>query len=422
VKGLRLSALLVNYASGPFALACARSLVREWQSAGGAPDQLELIVVDNASPTDQGPWLTELERAGACVVASPRNLGYAGGIECAFARSSGGPDDYVAVLNPDVVFLPGSLRILLDQLERDPSCGVVAPRAFVDEACTFELPPAPLPCVSSELAEALAELSPPAARFVARRQSARARAVWSADEPHELEMLAGACLLLPRSVAEDLGTLLDPRYPLYFEDADLCRRVRARGLSLVRHPAACVLHHWSRSAGAGAAFEGDPRRRWHAARRAYHARFAGGPGRALVQAADTLRERWPRKWRGRPAHALALLPTDGGPLRVPLPLGGPFLLELATAPTFGLCAGAWASGGGDWCMPAAAWSWLFEGAYYLRALDVRGRVVGAWAFTKRGPARTETVLELDERAWRASLAARDALAADAARKGARRCA
>ena len=39
---------------------------------------------------------------------------------------------------------------------------------------------------------------------------------------------------MQRKVLEPLGgMILDPRYPLYFEDADLCRRLRREHLTMV---------------------------------------------------------------------------------------------------------------------------------------------------------------------------------------------
>ncbi|MEW5901075.1 MAG: glycosyltransferase, partial [Acidobacteriota bacterium] len=53
--------------------------------------------------------------------------------------------------------------------------------------------------------------------------------------------LSGACLLLKRDAVEAAG-LFDERFFLYFEDIDLCRRIKDKGFRLVYFPAVKVTH------------------------------------------------------------------------------------------------------------------------------------------------------------------------------------
>ena len=59
-RGQRLTALIVNYNTGAYSWACAVSLELEWQAMGRDPADLEVVVVDNASPAEQEPALTHL--------------------------------------------------------------------------------------------------------------------------------------------------------------------------------------------------------------------------------------------------------------------------------------------------------------------------------------------------------------------------
>jgi GT2 family glycosyltransferase len=379
----------VNYRSGAFAVAAVRSLVREWAAAGYDSRALEIVVVENASPDDPSRWIAELEEIGARVVVSASNLGYAGGIELALSRSSGEEDDFLAVLNPDVWFLPGSVKTLVEYLATHPSCGAVAPRAWLDEERVFLLPSIPLPTALGELASELGPISPFLARARAARRTAACLAWWKTETPIEVPMLSGACLFLTRAVARELGTLLDPRYPLYYEDADLARRVRARGLDLVQHPGAGILHHWSRSAGAGAEFEGEPRRRFEISRRAYLERWCSPFARSAIRGAARLVARIPESKRGRPIHELAHLGPSRHSPELELDSKLPMLVELSTSPGFELAAGTFVSGQTRWRFPVGPWAWLFEGRYYLRAYELGSmRFAGAWTFEKTTPART----------------------------------
>ena len=136
----RLSALIVNYNTGALAVGCVRSLQHEWRRAGRPPAALTIVVVDNASPQDQTEHLAELERLGVDVLRSSENAGYARGMNLAFARTRGGPDDVIAILNPDLHFLPGSVDTLLEYVLANRRCGAVDPRAFMDPGGTINLP------------------------------------------------------------------------------------------------------------------------------------------------------------------------------------------------------------------------------------------------------------------------------------------
>jgi len=380
--GPRLSALVVNYDSGPFALACTRSLARGWAEAGFAPEDLEVVVVDNASPSAQDLWLHTLAKEGAVIVQSGANLGYSGGINLALEASTGGDDDLLALLNPDLYFLPGSVEALVSYLEGHPMCGAVGPHCFIDEERTLALPPPVFPGVRGDLSGVHGRL----VRSERRRRTQAALDWWSADVPHEVEMLSGACLFMPRSVVADLGQLMDPRYPLFYEDADLSLRLRARGLELVHHPLAPVLHHWARSAGAGRGLSSETETRMMASQRAFFAHHVGGLSKRVARLA--------RRIAGR-RETLEDLPAvvDLGeaeyPVGLELPRAGPWLVELSMEPHWPAISGTFVDAGRAWTIPLGAWTWLFDGTYELRAVDVDTLEVAArWRFCKTTGPRT----------------------------------
>lgn len=387
----RLSALVVNHDSGAWALRCVESLQREWERAGRAPRDLELIVVDSGSNPAESTWWRSLRRAGARVKTSPANVGYAAGLDMAYRLSSGGPEDVVALLNPDLYFPPGSLEPLLARLEEEPRLGAVGPRLFLDEERALRLPQNLLPTPARELGEALAARWPRLARALAASRSRRAHAFWSEEGPQRVEMLSGACLFLRRGVVEELGAPMDVRFPLYFEDADLCARLAARGRGLELVPASEVLHHWSRSAGPD--FEGEVALRHAFGRRLWMRLHHRGPWKGLLLALGAWAQRRSAKRGARPMHALEPLgvlresPTIELPRREGAP-GGAFVLELSLTPWWGLAAGVLVEGE-RYALPARSWSWLYPGTYYLRVLDAAsGAVLGAWSFEKQSPARS----------------------------------
>jgi len=362
------------------------------------------VVVDNASPVDQEPWLVELEGLGATVVRHDENAGYAGGMNLAYSRTSGGPGDVVAILNPDVYFLPGSLEPLIDYLLAHPECGALDPRACMDPLGVFHLPRNLMPTVLEHARVCLAQLHPVFCRAYNRRRLRLALEWWRADGPIESDMLSGCCVFLRRAVAEELPSLMDERYPLYYEDTDLFRTLGRRGYRLVHHGAARVLHHWSRSAGVGGEFEDEPTRRHKISQRAFYGKFSGPVGRFVVRLCNRLVERWPKSRLARPMHDQVFLGDLVEPVELSFGRRRRWLVELGVAPTFTLAAGV--LGEGDaWRCPAEAWEWLPRMRFFLRALDLdSGELLGAWVFNKAADGRAnamgpEDLERIGERLW-----------------------
>ncbi len=395
----RLSAFVVNYNSGGFALGCVRSLIHAWEREERSRADLEVIVVDNASPIDQGAHLARLEALGAVVVRSATNGGYAGGANLAWERSSGGPDDVVALLNPDHCFLPGTLGPLLEYLDAHRECGVVAPRTTIDLCGELHISRDLLPTPLEQVRTTLARLSPAWCRRYGARRLRLALEWWLSHGPLETDMITGCCLFLRRAVVAEDPPLLDPGYPLYFEDTDLYRRLRRRGYGVVRHGGVRVLHHWSRSAGIGAQFEGEPLRRYWISFARYFRKYYGRPGLGFVRLLGALERRWPPSKLHRPMHPLTPLGEHAAPLELRLDRPRRFVLELGLAPTWIVTVGILGEGE-RWTCPAETWQWFFEADYFLRGFDRdTGEFLGAWHFRKRGAGRSEPLALEELEAW-----------------------
>jgi hypothetical protein len=301
----------------------------------------------------------------------------------------------VAILNPDLHFLPGALAALMDYVFDHPECGCVDPATCIDALGVFNLPRNLLPTPAEHMRVTLAQLSPLMCRRYSAYRTRRALEWWASDQPIESDMLSGCCLFMRREVIEKMGRVMDPRYPLYFEDTDLFRTLREMGLTVVHHSGARILHHWSRSARVGGDFDNEPQRRHDISRREYYAKFYGAFGNFLVSATNRLFDLWPKKKIGRPMAPMPHLGEFNDPIEIQLPRSCRFLIEIAVHPTFIICGGIF--GEGDrWTCPPEAWEWLFKLEYYIRAVDLDTlEPLGYWRFTKV-PVGREVAMTSDE--------------------------
>lgn len=207
---------------------------------GALPDALRGIdstavtIVDNASG-DGTPDIVEKVAPWVQLVRSDQNLGYAGGIGLGYRQGLGTRGTYI--LNPDAVPAPGSVRVLLETAERDPTIGVVAPMIQnADGGLKFSLRREPT------LLRALGEAvlgGHRAARFPALGDMIRDPAAYY--EGASADWATGAALFLTGRAIEDVGPW-DEEFFLYSEETDYALRIRDAGYRLHYTPRAAVQH------------------------------------------------------------------------------------------------------------------------------------------------------------------------------------
>jgi len=216
---LELSVVLVSYNGRELLEACLRSLQA---TLSDLPH--ETIVVDNASQDGSADMVAErfplvrLER-------NSENLGYpkANNQGLAAARSA-----YVLLLNPDTEMAPGVMGRLLNEMKSRPDAGGVSP--------VLRLPSGKLQVSFGYKVDFLTESFKKL--FWNRRLS---RSVDRDKKTREVLWLGGACLLTRRDILAKAGGF-DERFFLYFEDIDLCYRIRGLGLRLFLVPEAEIKH------------------------------------------------------------------------------------------------------------------------------------------------------------------------------------
>lgn len=216
------SAIVVAHDSGADLPSCLASIRREAAAAGL---QAELIVVDNASSDG-----ATADLPGVQVLHNAENRGYGAAANQGFRAAHG---DRVLFLNPDATLAPGSLQALLAALEH---ADLAAPRLELPDGSTQESPRQ-----FYDLRAVLARRTP-FGRTAAGRHAA-ARHLPEVTHASPVDWVTGAAMLLRRDAVGAAGPF-DERYFLYFEDVDLCRRLRAAGRTVVFEPAALVRHRF----------------------------------------------------------------------------------------------------------------------------------------------------------------------------------
>jgi GT2 family glycosyltransferase len=228
----RVSALIVNYRSYDETDRCLESL--RASSLG-----LECIVVDHAS--DEAA-VARLRRAHPDVrfVATADNAGFGAGINRAAKLAHG---DLLLVLNPDTTVPTDVVPRLSAWMDSHPQAGLVAP----------------LITTSDGAIEASARAFPGWSTVLGGRSTWLSRAwpsnPWSrrnlrtgpdVREPVDVDWVSGACMLIRRDAFDAVGGF-DEAFFLYWEDADLCRRLGIAGWRVTYYPGCGITHRGGRS-------------------------------------------------------------------------------------------------------------------------------------------------------------------------------
>jgi GT2 family glycosyltransferase len=200
-------------------------------------DDVRLLVVDNAS--DDGT-VDVLRALPVETIALDANGGFAHGCNVGAAAGS---NPYVLFLNPDARLELHALEELASALDADEGIAAVAPK-IVEPDGSLDFSLRRFPRLRSGLAQALfLHRIFPTASWV--DEVIRDPAAY--ERPHAVDWVSGACVLVRRTVLEEIGGL-DERFFHYSEDVDLCKRVWEHGYE-VRYVPAAVAEH----AGGGSA-------------------------------------------------------------------------------------------------------------------------------------------------------------------------
>jgi GT2 family glycosyltransferase len=226
-----LTAILVNYNAGDELRVALGSIAAEM-----AGRDWEGYVVDNASVDGSGAIAREF-LPEVTLVDNRDNVGFGRAVNQALARAR---SPLVLIMNPDCRLQPGALAALADELRREPQCAIAGPR-ILDPDGSVQGSARGDPDMFTGFfgrSTALRRLMP---RLPAARRNVVDVTLPAGAPSLAVDWLSGACVLARREAIVAEGGF-DERYFLYWEDADLCRRLRTRGYQIRYVPAATAVH------------------------------------------------------------------------------------------------------------------------------------------------------------------------------------
>jgi N-acetylglucosaminyl-diphospho-decaprenol L-rhamnosyltransferase len=219
-----MAVVVVSYNTRDLLSACLDSVLAQGPS--------EIVVVDNASIDGSSEMVAE-RFPSVILLVNPTNVGF-GRAANQGIRACAAP--YVLLLNSDTLAFPGTLEALSTYLDGHPTAAVIGPRLLNpsgSQQASERAFPTPLDlALDWSHVYGLVACTPLRGRFARTR---------SQDRDRQVEWIVGAALAIRRTAFDVVGGF-DQSFFMYFEEVDLCYRLRQAGWDVHFTPIASVAH------------------------------------------------------------------------------------------------------------------------------------------------------------------------------------
>lgn len=217
--GKIISVIIVSYNSEDFIKKCVGSVLKNLDQDG------ELIILDNNS-TDKTVAILEKFLPKIKLIKSDQNLGFSKGNNKAAKEAAG---DFLFFLNPDTEIKRPIFTELIDFYKSSVDAGVIGPKLVLPNGQVQESVKH-LPTIWGAIKE-----------FIFGVKYAYSQYVPKSNKLQEVEAVYGAAMLIKKDLFEKLKGF-DEKFFLYYEDVDLCKRVREAGKKIYYYPGVETTH------------------------------------------------------------------------------------------------------------------------------------------------------------------------------------
>jgi len=228
-----LSIIIVNFNSKEFILSCIES-IKKHSVEKIRRGEWEIIVIDNAS--SDGSPKTLIEISDITFIPSVKNLGFSKANNLGVKKATG---RYLLFLNPDTIVYQDTLEKMIEFMNSHidagaATCRLVLPNGRIDDASHRGFP---TPWNSLTHFSGISKLFPKSRLFNGYNLGWR-----DLDKNHEIDVLAGAFMLVRRDAGEEVGWW-DEDYFFYGEDIEFCFSLKQKGWKVYYVAGTSAFHH-----------------------------------------------------------------------------------------------------------------------------------------------------------------------------------
>lgn len=212
-----LSVIIVNYRSEQYLEKCLASLFKYLTGL-----DFEVIVVNN----DEKDALGKIEKKFPEIklINHQKNIGFGAGCNLGSKIAQG---EILWFLNPDTEIVSPEIKNIFDKLKESEKLAVIGPRLLTKEGKTQEW------CAGKE--------STLWRNIKNNLGIIESKKIWESDKPMLVDWVSGATMAIKKEKFDLVGGF-DEKFFMYFEDEDLCKRIKERDFQVMYYPKVSVVH------------------------------------------------------------------------------------------------------------------------------------------------------------------------------------
>ena len=221
---MRVAVILVNYGQWELTRKCIDSLDRSLCA------DIRITLIDNCSPGPVPSWVTSLK--GLRFKRTSENIGFAGGNNAGFRMSLEDKAEFTFFLNNDAEVLPETVHNLAGYLSENAGAGITAPAIY------WASDPERLWAAGGKFVKwkmRFEQVDLPGRKF-------------GPDDGIQVDFVSGCALMIRTDLFSRVDGFREDFF-MYYEDADLCRKVVEQNYTVEVLPSETVLHSVASGSG-----------------------------------------------------------------------------------------------------------------------------------------------------------------------------
>lgn len=227
-----LSIVIVNYKNYNLTIKCIESVIKTVNNVN-----YEIIVIDNDSPNESYKSIKERFNDIITVIKNKSNEGFGAANNLGVRHSNG---EYILFLNPDIIVVEDAIERMLTKIKSDTEIGLVSGKLLNDDytiqySCRRVLP----------IGKFLVSRTPMSIVVCKSTKEKINDYYLMKDYDHEYEnevdWVMGACMIIRKDLFIQVGQF-SKEYFMYFEDVDLCCKLRKLNKKVLYLPEVKLIH------------------------------------------------------------------------------------------------------------------------------------------------------------------------------------
>jgi GT2 family glycosyltransferase len=202
---MKFSIIIINYKTKDITRDCLESILYNCDG------DYEIILVDNNSSDASVNYLRQSFGDRIKIIENKSNFGFAKANNIGVKEAKG---DYLFFLNSDTILHNNILKDFKDFIDKQSNIGIIAPKLMLEEQIEQKRAYGSFPNVFNIILD----------KFKKDKLYT--------EDIFEVDWVSGAAFVMKKDIFLELGGF-DENYFMYFEDVDLCKRIKALGLKIM---------------------------------------------------------------------------------------------------------------------------------------------------------------------------------------------